>query len=107
MSANIFFDQYRSIKSFSEVGKCFPCRVSENMAVSAEIKLRLSSHKKTSPTYIENFMGDTQQQDILYLKELLSANVSRKKLAQCRMKNSSQGYLTTDVGYCFFYSIPE
>ena len=63
--------------------------------------------QKNSPSYIENFMGDTEQQDILYLKQLLSANVSRKKLAQCRMKNSSRGYLTTDVGYCFFYSIPE
>ena len=30
-----------------------------------------------------------------------------KELAQCRRKNSSRGYLTTYVGCCFDYSIPE
>ena len=76
------------------------------MAVPAEIKFRLSSQEKSLPTYIENFIGDTQK-DFLYLKEILSADVSRKKLAQCRLKNTSRGYLSTDVGYCFFYSFPE
>ena len=43
------------------------------------------------------------------VKETLSASVCKKKKknAQCRLKNISRGYLTTDVGYGFFYSIPE
>ena len=47
MSASIFVNQYRRwINFFSKVGKCFPCRVNENMAVSSEKKRRLSSHEK-------------------------------------------------------------
>jgi len=90
------------------MGKCFPCRVNEKVAVSAEIKLRLSLHEKTSPTYIENFTGDTQQQNFLYRKEILSANVRKKKkyLRNVGRKTAVGGYLTTDVGYCFLLFNP-
>jgi len=76
------------------------------MAVSAETQRRLSSHENTLPTYIVIFYGNTQQKSILYRKKISSASVC-KIIAQCRLKNISRGFTTTDVGYCIFYSIPE
>ena len=57
--------------------RCFSSGVNENMHVSAETQLRLSSHKKTTLTYIISFVGDTEQQNFLYRKKILSASVSK------------------------------
>ena len=40
-----------------------------------EIQLRICSHEKTTPTYIVSFVGDTEQQNFLYHKKILSASV--------------------------------
>jgi len=62
--------------------------------------------RKSLADDIVNFYCNIEQKRILYRKEKLSASVS-KKIAQCRLKNSSLEFLTTDVGFCVFYSIPE
>ena len=92
---------------FAEVGKCFPFRAKENMPVSAETQLRLSSNEKIQATYILNFYGNNEQKTTLYRKNIYCRPAFVKKIAQCRLKNISRGYLTTDVGDGFFYSIPE
>ena len=91
---------------FAEVGKCFPFRAKENMPVSAETQLRLSSHEKTKPTYIVSFVGDIEQENFLYRKKILSASVCKNNCAMSA-ENISRGFTTTDVGYCIFCSIFE
>ena len=57
------------------MGWCFSSGVNENMPVSAETQLRFRSHEKTTSTYIVSFVGDTEQQNFLYRKKILSASV--------------------------------
>ena len=73
---------------FAEVGKCFPFRAKENMPVSAETQLRLSSNEKTQPTYIVNFYGNTDQKSILNCKKISSASICKKKLCNAGRKIS-------------------
>ena len=56
------------------------CQANENMPVSAETQLRLSSIEKTQPAYTVNFYGNTEQKSILYREKILSASVCKKKL---------------------------
>ena len=48
------------------MGQCFSSRVNEYMPVSTDTQLRLSSHETTNPTYIISFIGDIEQQNVLY-----------------------------------------
>jgi len=45
---------------FAEMSQYFPGRITGNMPISAETKRRLSSHKKTYPTYIVHFLCNTK-----------------------------------------------
>jgi len=89
----------------SSVGWCFSSRVNENMPVSIETQLQLSSHEKTKPTYIVCFVGDTEQQNLLYRKKYYRPAFGNE-IPQCRQKNISRGDLTTNVCYCFLFNPP-
>ena len=83
------------------MGWCFSSGVNENMPVSAETQLQLSSHEKTTATYIVSFVGDTKQQ-ISYTVKKYYRSAFGNEIPQCRQKNISRGYLITNVCYCFF-----
>ena len=68
------------------------CQANENMPVSAETQLRLSSIEKTQPAYTVNFYGNTEQKSILYREKILSASVCKKNCAMSAEKYPSRHY---------------
>ena len=76
------------------------------MPVSAEAQLRLSSHEKAMPTYIVSFVGDTEQQNFLYCKKILSASV-RKRNSTMSTEKYQSGLFNDWCQVFFFNSIPK
>jgi len=73
------------------------------------IKTSVELARKNIADYIANFLCNTKTRKLpLPQKQTISASERlKKKIGQCRLKNISGDYFTTDVDCCFFYSIAE
>ena len=66
------------------------------------------TRKNLANLHCKFFMQDQNKKTSFAVKKTLSISEHFfKKITQSRLKNTSRGYFMTDVGYCFFYSIPE
>jgi len=80
---------------FAGVGQRFIGLLNEknNIPVSVGTNPRLSSHGKTLPTYVVNFLGITKTKSFLYLKKkTLSASVCKRNYAMSAERYKSGPY---------------